>query len=342
MRPEIGGMDAYPSQPRICVAGAGAIGCTLAARLLAAGQQVTVLARGRSLQQLRDHGLQLDDLRGRITLPVAAHDQPDFGTQDVIFLCCKSHDLPLLAAQIQPLIGPQTLIVPLVNGVPFWYFQREGGRFDGAAVRAVDPQAQLLALLPAQQLIGAVVFITAELVAAGQVVSKTPHLLMLGEPGGGASGRLRWLCGLLEQAGIEARSVERLRDKLWTKILANLSSNPLSVVTGATLQAIYTEPVLLETVRAVLHEGMLVACAYGARLEIDPTEFVRLGAAMGPVRTSMLQDFSAGRPLELAAIGGAVLELAGHYGLPMPATETLIKQARWHADHRAPDLRCAA
>ena len=320
---------------RICVAGAGAIGCLLAARLAAAGQQVSVLARGHSLQALREHGLRLDDLDGHIALPVTADSQASFGVQDLLILCCKSQDLPALAEQVGPLIGPETLIVPCVNGVPFWYFHREGRRFDGQAVAAVDPGGRLGTLLPLDQVLGAVVFITAEAVAPGQVVSSTPHLVMLGEPAGGGSARLTGLCELLGQAGIEARPMAQLRDKLWTKLLANLSSNPLSVVTGATLQTIYTDPVLLDTVRAVTLEVMLVASAYGARLEIDPIEFVRLGASMGPVRTSMLQDFERGRPLELAAIGDAVLELAARYELPMPATATLIKQARWHAERRS-------
>ena len=329
-------MSTPPTPPvRICIAGAGAIGCLLAARLAAAGQQVSVLARGRGLQALREHGVQLSDLGGPLQRPVAADSQASFGVQDLLILCCKSQDLSDLAEQVQPLIGPQTVILPCVNGVPFWYFHREGGRFDGQPVAAVDPSGRLGHLLPLEQVLGAVVFITAEAVAPGQVVSSTPHLVMLGEPAGGDSDRLRWLCGVLTAAGIEARPVAQLRDKLWTKLLANISSNPLSVVTGATLHTIYTDPVLLDTVRAVMYEVMLVASAYGARLEIDPTEFLRLGASMGAVRTSMLQDFERGRPLELAAIGNAVLELAERYALPMTATATLLKQARWHADRRS-------
>ncbi|PXW99362.1 ketopantoate reductase [Sphaerotilus hippei] len=333
-----------PVRPwRVLIAGAGAIGCTLAARLAAAGHTVDLLARGRTLQTLREQGLVLDDLDGRWHSPVRAiahvdERQNEHGNEpapDLVLLCSKSQDLPALAEQVQPCLGPGTLIVPLVNGVPFWFFHGAGGRFDGQTVQAVDPQGRLAQALPLDQVLGAVVFVTAESTGAGRVRSRTPHLLMLGEPAGGLSPRLQALCEMFAQAGIEARPQERLRDTLWTKLIANLTSNPLSVVTRATLQAIYSDPVLLETVRAVMHETMLVASAYGARLSIDPIEFLQLGAGMGAVRTSMLQDFERDRPLELAAIGDAVVELAERYALPMPATRTLLSQTRWHAARRA-------
>ncbi len=327
---------------RITIAGAGAIGCTLAARLAQVGHDVSVLARGATLAALRADGVRLDDLAGPQHAKVQADSEPVFGVQDLLFLCSKVQDLPALAAQVQPLIGPHTLIVPVCNGVPFWYFHREGGRFDGQGVEAVDPGGRLRALLPLDQVIGAVTFFTAEAVAPARVVARNPHLLMLGELGSREgeppSERLAALCALINATGIEARALPRLRDKLWTKLIANLTSNPLSVVSGATLDAIYTRPDLLTTVREVMHEVMLVACCYGARLEIDPIEFVRLGAEMGPVRTSMLQDHQRGRPLELAAIGDAVLELAARYALPMPATRALLARARaaaWPAPPRS-------
>jgi len=324
-----------PSFRQILIAGAGAIGCTLAARLAAAGHAVDLLARGSTLAVLRLQGLQLDDRDGHWQAPVrAVASAAECATPDLVLLCSKSQDLPDLAEQLAPALGPQSLVLPLVNGVPFWYFQGAGGRFEGRSVHAVDPAGRLARALPAAQVLGAVVFITAESDGPGRVRAPNPHLLMLGEPGGGISPRLQALCAMFSAAGIEARPQERLRDKLWTKLIANLTSNPLSVVTGATLQAIYSDPVLLDTVRAVMFEAMLVAAAHGARLEIDPTEFLRLGAAMGTVRTSMLQDFERGRPLELAAIGDAVLELAALYDLPMPATTTLLAQTRWHADKR--------
>ncbi|WP_028311653.1 ketopantoate reductase family protein [Derxia gummosa] len=313
---------------RVGIAGAGAIGCTLAARFAAAGQRVSVLARGATLGALREHGITLDDLGGRVEARVHAGGADELGPQDLLFLCSKSQDLAALAAAARPMLGPDTVVIPTPNGVPWWYFHREGGRHDGRRVEAVDPDGRLAALIPLDQVLGAIVFITAEMLGPGRVRSTTPHLVMLGEPGGGGSERLRAACAALDAAGIEGRPLDRIRDKLWTKITANLTSNPLSVVTGATLDRIYGEPALVEIVRAMMREIAVVAASHGARLEIDPIEFIELGRAMGAVRTSMLQDHERGRPLELAAIGEAVLELAALYAIPMPTTSAVIALAR--------------
>ncbi|MFM2403832.1 MAG: hypothetical protein RL223_1712 [Pseudomonadota bacterium] len=344
--------------PTVLVAGAGAIGGTLAARLAAAGARVDLLARGRTLAALRADGLRLDDLDGHWQVPAATTGEPaaaadgaplrviasaaEARAPDLLLLASKSQDLAGLVAAAAPAIAAHTLVLPLVNGVPFWYFHGHGGRFDGQPVRAVDPEGALLRALPMDRVLGAVVFVTAESDGPGRLRSQTPHLLMLGEPdttahppADGPSARLQRVCGWLQAAGIGCRALPRLRDKLWTKLIANLTSNPLSVLTGATLRRIYSEPALLDTVHAVMHEVMLTAAAYGARLEIDPIEFVRLGAGMGEFRTSMLQDVERGRPLELAAIGDAVVELAERYGLPVPATRRLLLQTRWHAEQRA-------
>lgn len=341
------------AMPTVLVAGAGAIGGTLAARLAAAGARVDLLARGRTLTALRADGLRLDDLDGHWHVPAAATDGPaaplrviasaaEARAPDLLLLASKSQDLAGLVAAAAPAIAAHTLVLPLVNGVPFWYFHGHGGRFDGQPVRAVDPDGALLRALPMDRVLGAVVFVTAESDGPGRLRSQTPHLLMLGEPdttahppADGPSARLQRVCGWLQAAGIGCRALPQLRDKLWTKLIANLTSNPLSVLTGATLRRIYSEPALLDTVHAVMHEVMLTAAAYGARLEIDPIEFVRLGAGMGEFRTSMLQDVERGRPLELAAIGDAVVELAERYGLPVPATRRLLLQTRWHAEQRA-------
>ncbi|CAL94611.1 ketopantoate reductase family protein [Azoarcus olearius] len=319
--------------PKICIAGAGAIGCTIAARLAKADMDVTVFARGATLDVLRRDGITLTDLEGTHQVPVRASDQPDFGVQDVIFVCAKAHDLPAMLPRLAPLIGEHTIVVPAVNGVPWWYFHGEGGRFADQPVRATDPEGKLAAALPFKHVIGCVVFITAESPQPGHVVARNPHLIMFGEPDNSMSERLRALCAIVERGGIEARPLERIRDKLWTKIIANISTNPLSVISGATLEELYTQPELQETVVAIMREVLLVAASYGARVEIDPLTFLDLGAAMGPVRTSMLQDFEKNRPLELAAIGDAVLELAERFGIPMPVTRKVIALARFRGKH---------
>lgn len=314
---------------RICIAGAGAIGGTLAVRLSAAGHQVSVLARGQTLQAIRERGLTLHDLHGTTHARPQASQRAEFGVQDVIFVCAKSQDMGALLPQIAPMVGEQTVVIPTNNGVPWWYFHREGGRFDGQTVRAVDPDGALCRAVPLESLIGSVLFITAEVSAPGEIRSVNPHLMVLGEPSGAMSERLLRVRAAVEAAGIEARATDRIRDKLWTKIIANISTNPLSVITQGTLEQLYGLPELREVVSQIMRETLLVAASHGARVDIDPLTFVQLGEAMGAFRTSMLQDWERGRPLELAAIGDAVLEMAERYQLPMPVTRAMVSLARF-------------
>lgn len=322
---------------RICIAGAGAIGCTIAARMAMAGHDVSVLARGATLDVIRREGITLNDLEGEHRVTVTASDSAEFGIQDIVFACAKAHDLATLLPTLKPLIGDHTLVVPTVNGVPWWYFHGDGGRFAGETVNAVDPDGTLGALLPMEQIIGCVVFITAEVEAPGRVLARNPHLIMFGEPDNSMSPRLLDLCAAVSAGGIEARPLERIRDKLWTKIIANTSTNPLSVITGATLEDLYRPGELQDTVIAIKREVLLVAASYGARIEIDPLTFLELGASMGAIRTSMLQDYDKGRPLELAAIGDSVLELAARFHLPMPVTRKIIALARFRGEQRRKD-----
>ncbi|BEV14431.1 2-dehydropantoate 2-reductase [Herbaspirillum sp. DW155] len=317
---------------RICIAGAGAIGGTLAVRLTAAGHQVSVLARGQTLQAIRERGLTLHDLHGTTHARPVASQSPEFGIQDVIFLCAKSQDMSALLPQVAPMVGEDTVVIPTSNGVPWWYFHREGGRFDGQTVKAVDPDGTLTRAVPLAQLIGSVLFITAEVESPGVIRSVNPHLMVLGEPSGEMSERLLRVRAAVEAAGIEARATDRIRDKLWTKIIANISTNPLSVITQGTLQQLYGLPELREVVTQIMRETLLVASSHGARVDIDPLTFVQLGEAMGAFRTSMLQDLERGRPLELAAIGDAVLEMADHYAIPMPITRAVVSLARFRGE----------
>ena len=315
---------------RVCVAGAGAIGCTVAARLAKSGQPVNVLARGNTLDALRQNGIHLTDLEGAHRAAVnASGNAADFGEQDIIFVSTKAQSLSSILPLLSAMMGPETVVVPMVNGVPWWYFHVEGGRFSGQGVNAVDPDGRLAQTLPLTQVLGCVVFITAQSLSPGVVKSDNPHLLVLGEPSGEMTPRLERVRRMLEAAGIEARGVDRIRDTLWTKMLANLTSNPLSVVTGATLEQLYSLPDLKRIVVKILHEGLTVAAAYGARVNFDPYTFLELAAGMGPVKTSMLQDYEKGLPLELAAIGDAVIELAQRMAIDMPVTRDILALARF-------------
>lgn len=320
---------------KVCVAGAGAIGCTIAARLAMAGVPVNVFARGAALSAIAANGITLSDLDGEHHVSVHVSCQAsEFGVQDIIFVCTKAHSLGPILRDLQPVIGPNTVVVPMVNGVPWWYFHGVGGRFDGRAVQALDPNAELVRIVPFEQVVGCVVFITSEVMAPGVVKSSTPHLLIFGEPGNTYSERLERLQGLFEPSGIEARVTDQIRDPLWAKMIANLISNPLSVVARATLHDIYTEPGLKRIAVKILHEGLMVASAYGARIQYDPHTFIELVAGMGEVRTSMLQDFDKGVTLELAAIGDAFMELADLMDMGMPVTRDIVSMARFLGQQR--------
>lgn len=326
------------SSLRVCIAGAGAIGCTLAARIALSGQPVNVFARGKTLAALQRNGIHLHDLEGRHHVRVNASDSAEaLGEQDVVFLCTKAPSLTTLLPQIQPLIGPKTLVIPMVNGVPWWYFHGEGGRFDGERITSVDPEGVIHEALDLNNVIGCVVFMTAQSSAPAVVSTHNAYRIIFGELNNELTPRLEELCSLIYRAGIQAQGSDRIRDQLWTKIIANLTSNPVSVVTGATLEQIYGLPEMRELALATFHEAMAVATAYDARLSMEPATFMQFGASMGAVRTSMLQDFDKGLPLELAAIGDAVLEMAAKVSIPMPITRSIVTLARFCGEHPQKD-----
>jgi 2-dehydropantoate 2-reductase len=309
---------------RICVAGVGAVGATIAARLAASGESVSLLARGARLAQLRRDGLRVE-LDGQ---PVAARlsvsDRPEFGIQDIVFIATKAQGLGALLPTLGPLIGPQTIVAPLINGIPWWYFQGAGGAFDGATVAAVDPLGVLRDSVAAERIIGCVVYLTAQLRPTGIVSTMGGQRMAVGEIGNAARGRAESVAELLSGAGIAATSSGRIRDELWTKVALNLATNPLSVVTEATLLDQFTDPKLLAVVTAVIEETRRVAAAYGATPTLSLDDMLATGRKAGHFETSMLQDYRAGRPLELDAIGNSVLELAGKVGQPMPTTQLIV------------------
>jgi 2-dehydropantoate 2-reductase len=319
----------------ICIAGAGAIGCTLAARLAKSGQTVNVLARGNTLSAIKEKGIYLSDIDGEHQVTVRASDcATELGTQDIIFICTKAPALPSMLELIDPMLHEDTVVIPVVNGIPWWYFQGIEGRFSGDNIQAIDPEGAVSKLLPHKHLIGCVVFITAFRNAPGVVTSTNPHMIVLGEINHQMTDRLEHVRKVIELAGIEARATDNIRDQIWTKVAANITSNPLSVVTKGTLEQLYADDRLRPLVRRMLDEVLLIAAAYGARIRFDPHTFMELGAGMGAVKTSMLQDYEAGQPLELSAIGYSVIELASKVGIPMIATQNLLDLTEFIAAQR--------
>lgn len=327
------------ASPRIAIVGAGAIGTTLAARLAVAGYTVSVLARGDALAAIKRKGVCLIDQQGRHTANViVANDCSELGEQDIVFLCTKAHSVPSLLPQLQPLFGQHTCLVPMVNGTPWWLLMdatEELHCADRSHIEAVDPKGKLVHCLPASAIIGCVVYITAQLEAPGVAVSHTPPRLIVGDidaTSNAADSRVAALIEVLESAGIDTRYSRRIRDAVWSKIAANLTSNPLSVMTGSTLAQIYSHPSLQKVVCQLFDETRLTANAYGSQLEMTLPQLLDLGARMGAVKTSMLQDYQQGRALELAAIVEGVIELADRKGIPVPTIKTLLHLTQYFED----------
>lgn len=313
--------------PRICIAGAGAIGIALAVRLALAGQDVNLLARGRGLETIRRKGISLIGTNGAEHATVISGAVDELQPADIIFLCVKSHDLASLGESIQPLMTAETIVVPLVNGIPFWYFQGRSDRFDGRIVNAVDRAGQLNNLFPADQLIGAVTMILAERAESGVSRCLNPMRLTIGEVDDVIKPRLGALAEILVSAGISTIISPKIRDPLWTKVIANLMVNPLSVVCHATLEDMFGNAALVDITRKIFAEGLLAAASHGARVETDFLGLASVAKAMGAFKTSMLQDFENGRALEIAAICESAFELGELYGVAMPFSRDISNLA---------------
>lgn len=328
-----------PSAPRIGVVGAGAIGAVVAGLLATAGAQVSVVELGARREAIARDGLRfrIGDAPARsLALPVG--DATDFGVQDIVLLAVKSHVLPAALAGAMPMIGPQTQVVPLVNGVPWWYFAGTQAPFARAHVETVDPGAKAQRLLQPGQLIGSVVYITAALTAQGLAHATGPQRLVIGDVLGGASARTQAVADLLERAGIATKLSSDIRRDVWTKVALNLATNPLSVVAEAHLADQFNRDDLRNAVDAVLHETVALAALYGVQPSMDLEQMIATGKRVGAFETSMLQDYRAGRPLELGAIGQAVLELADQAGHPMPVARSMVGLATYKAQRAAANV----
>lgn len=321
--------------PSLCVFGAGAIGGFLAARLEAAGTPVSVVARGPHLAAMQADGLVLDSGGARIvTHPRAVSDPAEIGPQDYVFLTLKAHSLEPALPQLRPLIGPGTTVVAAVNGIPWWYCHGLPEPFGGRRVQSVDPHGALWEALPPPQTLGCIIYPAAEIAAPGVISHTYGDRFSLGEPDGSRSARAEALSRLLIDAGLKAPVRPRLRDELWVKLWGNMAFNPISALTTATLDVITGEPGIRAVARAMMLEGQAVGEALGVRFAIDVDKRIAGGAEVGRHKTSMLQDLELGRPLEIEAILGAVVEMAGWVGVPTPISAAVLDLTRTRAAMR--------
>jgi 2-dehydropantoate 2-reductase len=311
---------------RICIFGAGAIGGYLAARLAQAGADVSVVARGPHLAAIRSGGLTLlESGADPVTVQVrATADAAELGPQDYLVITLKAHSVPPVVAAMQPLIGPQTTVVSGVNGVPWWYFHKIGGPLEGTRLHSVDPGNLQWDGLGPDRVLGCVVYPAAEVSAPGTIRHIEGNRFSLGEPDGSKSDRAVALSQALQAAGLKAPVRPRLRDEIWVKLWGNLSFNPISALTHATLDVLCTDPGTRDVARRMMIEAQQIAEKLGVTFPIDVERRIDGGAAVGAHRTSMLQDLDAGRPMEIDALVRSVQELGRITATPTPTIDTVL------------------
>ena len=306
---------------RIAVVGAGSIGGYLGARLALAGEEVTFIARGANLQAINAQGFRLieEDGTEHVARSVRAVQKTgEAGPQDFVLLALKAQQVGALAADVPAMFGAETAVVTLQNGIPWWYFHKLGGEFDGRPVMSVDPDGAIAAAIPGERIIGSVVYPAAELVAPGVVRVIEGNRFSLGEPDNGKSARVQRISDALARAGFKAPVSSDLRSEIWLKLWGNLTFNPVSALTHASLAAICRFPATRALAAEMMAEARTVAEKLGVRIRITIDKRIAGAESVGEHKTSMLQDVEHGRPLELDALLGAVIELARLTGTPTP------------------------
>ena len=310
---------------RICVFGAGAIGGYMGVKLAEAGADVSLVARGPHLAAMKSNGLRLIEETSETTVsPVASDDPEELGVQDYIIVTLKSHSVPGVVSKMAPLIGPNTTVVSGVNGVPWWYFHGVGGVLEGTRLASVDPgDAQWNGFGP-DKVLGCVVYPAAEVVKPGVIKHIEGNRFSLGEPDGSKSDRAVALSKALMSAGLKAPVRPKLRDEIWVKLWGNLSFNPISALTHATLDVLCTDPGTREVARGMMVEAQEIAEKLGVKFPIDVQRRIDGGAAVGAHRTSMWQDLDQGRPMEIDALVKSVQELGVLTKTATPTIDTVL------------------
>ena len=314
---------------KVCIVGAGAIGGFIGTRLAAAGRaEVSAVARGATLDALRRHGWRLNTASGLVQAPARASEQAaDLGPQDLVVIAVKGPALTQVARGIAPLLGPQTLVLPAMNGVPWWFCQGVPG-FAGGPLQSVDPGGQIAAAIAFEQVLGCVVHASTATTTPGLVQHKMGQGLIVGEPRGHRSDRAQAVVDLLAHAGFDVTHAENVRYDIWYKLWGNMTMNPVSAITGATIDRVLGDPLVREFCSAAMREAAAIGERIGCRIEQSAEDRHAITAKLGAFKTSMLQDVEAGRPIELDAIVGAVHEIGSRLGQAMPNINTLLGLTR--------------
>jgi 2-dehydropantoate 2-reductase len=308
---------------KICVAGAGAIGGYLAVRLAGIGEDVSVVIRGANLQAVRANGMQLIEADGskKVATVKASDRMGELGVQDVVILGMKAHQVAPVVPDLMTLIGPETLVVTAQNGIPWWYFFKHGGPYEGRRIEAVDPNGIISGSLPVDRTIGCIVYPAAELDAPGVIRVIEGNRFPLGELDGADTERVRMLAGKFRDAGFKTPILSDIRSEIWLKLWGNLSFNPISALTHATLEDICRFPATRELAAQMMREAQAIGEKLGVQFKVSLDKRIAGAEAVGAHKTSMLQDVEMGRVLELDALVRSVIELGRITELPTPAIE---------------------
>jgi 2-dehydropantoate 2-reductase len=285
---------------------------------------------------MQERGLRVTSAEGDFEVkPQLVSDLAAARTADVIVLGVKAHSLTGLVPHIQPLLGPETLVVSTQNGIPWWYFQQHGGELDGLHLERVDPGGAIAEAIEPRRVVGSLAYFATDIAEPGVIHHTEGNRISFGEPDGSRSDRVRALTAALSEAGFRCPITTRIRHEIWVKLLGNVAFNPISALTGGTLEELVRHPDASRLVREVMTETESVAGRLGIELPITIDQRMAGAEKVGAHKTSMLQDFEAGRPMELEAIVGAVVELGDRLGVPMPATRAVYACARVLDEHRA-------
>jgi 2-dehydropantoate 2-reductase len=314
---------------RIAIVGAGAIGGYIGARLAKANADVVLFARGPHLKAMQERGLRVISPDGDFDVPVnATGDLAAIGQAEVVFLGVKAHGLTSLAPALRPLFGPDTAVVSTQNGIPWWYFQGIGGELEGLRLERVDPGGVIANAIEPGRVVGSLAYFATDIVEPGVIRHTEGNKISFGEPDGSKSERTRKIAAPLIAAGFRCPINARFRHEVWVKLLGNIAFNPISALTRGTLEELTRDPDVAPVVRTLMAETEAVAAKLNIELPISIDQRMAGAEKVGAHKTSMLQDLEAGRPLEIEAIVGAVVELGDRLGVPMPATKTVYACAK--------------
>ncbi|MCG8347400.1 MAG: 2-dehydropantoate 2-reductase [Chloroflexales bacterium] len=311
---------------KMCIVGAGAIGGYIGAKLIQADEDVTLIARGANLEAIKQHGLILETAEGtrEIAIPsLATNAMAEAGPQDVVIVAVKAQSLPAIVPAMRALYGPDTMVVTAQNGIPWWYFHKHGGSYEGRRIETVDPSGIIEANIEIERVIGCVVYPAAELVEPGVVHHIEGNRLSLGELDGAKTERVQHLVQIFNRAGIKAPIRSRIRNEIWIKLWGNLAFNPISALTRATLDKICYDPLTRDLARAMMAEAQAIAEKLGIEFSISIEQRIEGAEQIGAHKTSMLQDIETGRTTEVDALVGAVAELGRLTKTPTPHIDAI-------------------